>query len=140
MIVVRILRSRPKVEAKSAGPVFCRRCGTESDGFRDLCVGCGEVLEEIVETKWTGERPPNYLAYAILSTIFCCMPFGIVSIVYAAQVNSYWETGQFERAAELSRKAKIWCWVAFICGIVMNSFWFLFSMFSFAGPAIFFRF
>ena len=30
---------------------------------------------------------PNNLVWAILSTLFCCLPAGIVSIVYAAQVN-----------------------------------------------------
>jgi len=30
---------------------------------------------------------PNYLVQAILCTICCCLPFGIVAIVYAAQVN-----------------------------------------------------
>ena len=139
LIVVRILRSRPKV-VQEVRPVFCRRCGTQGDGFHDLCVECGEVLEELVESEWAGEKAPSYLVYAILTTIFCCLPFGIVAIVYAAQVNSYWETGKCEKAAELSRKAKTWCWVAFICGVVANSFWFLFSLLSMAGPAFFFGF
>ena len=30
---------------------------------------------------------PNNLVWAILTTLFCCLPAGIVSIVYAAQVN-----------------------------------------------------
>ena len=34
-----------------------------------------------------GAPPPNNLVWAILSTLFCCLPLGIVSIVYAAQVN-----------------------------------------------------
>src|SRR5207237_6484686 len=31
---------------------------------------------------------PSYLVQSILATLFCCMPFGIVAIVYAAQVSS----------------------------------------------------
>ncbi|NER07984.1 MAG: CD225/dispanin family protein [Okeania sp. SIO3C4] len=34
------------------------------------------------------ENVPSYLTQAILITVFCCLPFGIVAIVYAAQVNS----------------------------------------------------
>jgi len=139
-IILRILRSRPKVESQPAAPVFCRRCGTQSDGFHDLCVACGEVLEELVESEWTGERPPAYLAWAILATIFCCMPFGIVAIVYAAQVNSYWQTGNSEKAAELSRKAKTWCWVAFLCGLVLQSLNAIFMLISMAGPRFWFGF
>ena len=137
-IIVRILKSRPKAAPHPAGPVFCRRCGTPSDGFHDLCMECGEVLEEIVETKWAGERPPAYLAYAILTTIFCCVPFGIVALVYAAQVNSYWENGQFEKAEDLSHKAKTWCWVAAICGIVLSGLYTIFMLISMAGPRFMF--
>jgi hypothetical protein len=30
---------------------------------------------------------PNNLVWAILSTLFCCLPLGVVSIVYASQVD-----------------------------------------------------
>ena len=32
-------------------------------------------------------KPSNNLVWAILTTICCCLPFGIVSIVYAAKVR-----------------------------------------------------
>jgi interferon-induced transmembrane protein len=54
----------------------------------------------------TGGPPDNYLVWAILSTILCCWPLGIVSIVYAAQVNSKFAAGDVAGAAESSRKAK----------------------------------
>ena len=41
---------------------------------------------------------PNYLVQAILVTIFCCLPFGIVAIVFAAQVNSALAAGNYEAA------------------------------------------
>lgn len=44
---------------------------------------------------------PTYLAPAILTTIFCCLPFGIVSIVYAAQVNGKLAAGTSRRSALL---------------------------------------
>lgn len=47
------------------------------------------------------------------------MPFGIVSIVYAAQVNGRVAAGQRAAAMEMSRKAKTWAWVAFGTGIVL---------------------
>lgn len=56
--------------------------------------------------------PPNYLAWAIISTVLCCLPFGIVSIVYAAQVNSKWSTGDFAGAQTASKNAKLWAWVS----------------------------
>ena len=42
--------------------------------------------------------PDNNLVWAILSTLFCCLPLGIVSIVKAASVNSLWAQGQYDQA------------------------------------------
>jgi len=53
-----------------------------------------------------GPPPPNYLVWAILSTLFCCMPLGIVSIVYAAQVGSKWSAGDVAGAHHSSNQAK----------------------------------
>ena len=51
----------------------------------------------------------NYLVSSILVTLFCCLPFGIPAIVYAAQVNSKLQAGDVAGAQESSRKAKMWC-------------------------------
>ena len=33
-------------------------------------------------------KPDNWLVWAILSTILCCLPLGIVSIIYATKVDN----------------------------------------------------
>lgn len=63
--------------------------------------------------------PPNYLVFAILSTIFCSKIFGIVSIIFAAQVNSKWHAGDFEGAANASKNAKLWAWVSVAVAIAL---------------------
>ena len=66
--------------------------------------------------------PPNYLVWAILSTIFCFLPLGIVSIVFAAQVNSKWAVGDVagaQRASELAKKLTIWSVVVGVIGYVI---------------------
>lgn len=81
--------------------------------------------------------PPNYLVWAILTTILCCLPFGIVSIVYAAQVNSKWQMGDYEGAKLSSKNAKIWAWVAFAVGIAGILISFLLAIFGiFAGMGL----
>ncbi len=37
-----------------------------------------------------GPPPDNNLVWAILVTVFCCLPLGIVSIVKSSQVNTLW--------------------------------------------------
>jgi len=64
--------------------------------------------------------PPNHLVWAILTTLFCCLPLGIVSIVFAAQVNSKWQMGDFAGAHESSEKAKQFAiWAAVVGAAVL---------------------
>jgi hypothetical protein len=65
-----------------------------------------------------GPPPPNYLGWAIASTVLCCIPAGIVAIVYAAQVNGKWTSGDFQGAARASRLARNWFITSIIVGIV----------------------
>lgn len=66
-----------------------------------------------------GSPPPNYLVWAILSTVFCCLPLGVVSIVFAAQVNSKWTAGDVAGAQESSRKAKQFATWSAIAGVAV---------------------
>ncbi len=61
---------------------------------------------------------PNYLIPAILSTIFCCLPLGVVSIIFATQVNSKVQTGDIAGATEASRKAKMFMFIAVGLGVL----------------------
>lgn len=72
---------------------------------------------------------PNYLAPAILATLFCCLPFGIVSIVYAAQVNGQLAAGDGAGAMRSSNNAKTWMWVAVACGVFIWFLWLLYFLF-----------
>jgi len=65
-----------------------------------------------------GAAPPNYLVWAILSTIFCCLPLGVASIVFAAQVNSKWAAGDVAGAQESSRKAKLFALISTVVGAI----------------------
>ena len=62
------------------------------------------------------------LAFSIFVTVMCCMPFGIVGIVYAAQINSKQAVGDYLGAAESANKSKMWCWIGFGIGAVLNLF------------------
>ncbi|MCP3965527.1 MAG: CD225/dispanin family protein [Lentisphaerae bacterium] len=86
------------------------------------CVKCGEPVPDNAEscpqcTGNGGTPPPNHLVWAILVTIFCCLPFGIPAIIFAAQVNSKWEAGDFAGAQQSSKRAKFWSWLGFAVGL-----------------------
>ena len=66
------------------------------------------------------DRVPNYLLHAILATVCCCPPFGIVSIVHAAQVNGKVAIGDMKGARKLSHNARSWILVSLGVGL---AFW-----------------
>ena len=105
--------------------MFCGKCGAANDDNAFKCVACGNDLHGVAQPQQVynaqpTEPVPNYLVQAILVTICCCMPFGIAAIVFAAQVNSKLQVGDYAGAVESSRKAKMWCWLAFGIGLVIN--------------------
>lgn len=66
--------------------------------------------------------PPSYLAWAIISTLCCCMPFGIVAIIYASKVNSLWLRGDAYGAQKASQRAQLWTILAIVLGLIANFF------------------
>lgn len=96
--------------------MYCPQCGTKAEENARFCAKCGRALSDsseqprpALETREAGPYDPNYrsedlfyvpshLVWAILSTVCCCPPTGIVSIVYAAQVNGLVAAGDFARA------------------------------------------
>jgi hypothetical protein len=62
-------------------------------------------------------RPKNWLVESILVTIFCCLPFGIVGIVNAANVNSRFDAGDVAGADRASKEAGKWTKIGFFIGI-----------------------
>ncbi|MFV0425919.1 MAG: CD225/dispanin family protein [Beutenbergiaceae bacterium] len=63
--------------------------------------------------------PPNNLVFAILSTIFCCLPLGVASIVFAAQVNTKFAQGDYAGAQASADKAKKFALWGAIIGAVL---------------------
>ena len=70
------------------------------------------------ETPNQPAKPSNYLALAIICTVCCCLPAGIVSIVYAARVNEAYARGDYEMALSHSKNARTWGLVGLIAGAV----------------------
>lgn len=69
---------------------------------------------------------PNHLVWAILATVFCCLPFGIVSIVYASQVDGLRMSGNRLGAMDASEKARNWALAATFSPLVGLLLWVLF--------------
>ncbi|GAA2880239.1 hypothetical protein GCM10020220_082770 [Nonomuraea rubra] len=65
-----------------------------------------------------GNPPDNQLVPAILTTLFCCLPLGIVAIVKSSQVNQKWQVGDFAGAQQAADEAKTWWKRSLIIGAI----------------------
>ena len=112
--------------------MHCSTCGARNEDDARFCVNCGQKLEE-QEAMYGGgpaytpygvpggypQHIPNYLVQAILVTIFCCLPLGIVAIIFAAQVNGKVTAGDIAGAQSSSRTARTLVIVPVVVGAVV---------------------
>jgi hypothetical protein len=81
-----------------------------------------------------GAPPDNNLVWAILSTVLCCLPLGVVAIVKSTQVSGLWAQGRFDdaqRAADDAKKFAMW---GAIAGVVVAVIWVIIAVSgAFAG-------
>lgn len=111
--------------------MYCRNCGAEiPDGSR-FCTNCGQSQTPDGNIYVTPERnrPSNYMILSILVTIFCCLPFGIIGIIFASRVDSAWNSGHYEDAVDFSRKARNWSlWGIALCLLVYIAYFTLIAI------------
>ncbi|MCF7223303.1 CD225/dispanin family protein [Marilutibacter chinensis] len=74
-----------------------------------------------------GEYVPNNLVWAILTTLFCCLPLGIVSIVYAARVDGLRAAGNIPAARAAAASARNWAIASAVAGPVLIMLWMMFA-------------
>lgn len=107
----------------------CPQCGFSNADQATFCTQCGRSLQAVtaapplqatgVVVPATGTVVSNYLVFAILTTVFCCLPTGIPAIIYASQVNTKLQLGDIAGAQAASKNAKMWCWISFGLGLSM---------------------
>ena len=123
--------------------MHCQACGHENSDDARFCDNCGRETQapaggqRAQRYRYSRQRAqqysrqtgggyassemreplpyvPNHLVLAILVTIFGCLPFGIVAIVYAAQVNRRLDAGDYEGAKRASEWARAWAIISVI--------------------------
>lgn len=62
--------------------------------------------------------PKTYLAEAIIVTLMCCMPLGIVAIIHASGVTGAYYRGNYAEAYRKSQQAGRLVKLGFVLGVV----------------------
>lgn len=74
------------------------------------------------------DKPSSYMWLGICTTLLCCLPLGIVSIVYASKVDTNWATGNYDEAIKNSQNAKNWGLASVIIGFLVCIFCFMIGL------------
>lgn len=86
---------------------FCSNCGCRNEGIPSVQQDSSSVC------------PKTYLLESILVTLFCCLPFGIIGIINAANVSSNFAAGRYQEAEMASVNAKKYLKIGVIISGVM---------------------
>ena len=81
-------------------------------------------------------QPDNYLVWAILVTVLCCLPLGVASIIYSVKVGSLYAQGDYNGAVDASQKAKKFAMIGGIGGLIFIVIYVIFMVIAGAGAAM----
>ena len=66
--------------------------------------------------------PPTNLVWAIIATILCCLPLGVVAIIYSTKVSQKYSEGDYAAAEHYSEVSAWWCIGTIVGGIILSPF------------------
>lgn len=124
---------------------FCSKCGGSLSGDSKYCPTCGNPVAEDIRGGGSYSqpsygyqspqpiKPDNNLVWAILATIFCCLPTGIYAIVLANKVDNLYFMGQYAEAQEAANGAKKWSIISAVAAVVVWALYILFYVVVFAA-------
>lgn len=120
-------------ETQSAGSDlrYCLYCGKANPVDVAFCSSCGKPLAQHAQPQSAPQQrslqdcPPNYLVWAILTTVLCCLPCGVVSIVYSNKVEKLWQSGKYDEAIDASNKARTWAIISAAASAVVAFVYFV---------------
>lgn len=69
-----------------------------------------------------------YMILAIFTILMCCMPLGIVAIIYASRINGLLRNGDYAGARESAKKVKLFSIIGIIGGLISMTFLLIFNL------------
>ncbi|XP_033124523.1 proline rich transmembrane protein 1B-like [Anneissia japonica] len=75
-------------------------------------------MQPVTNVTVVRTKTNNFLGMAIFVTLCCCLPFGIVGIVYSVDSSSRFDRGDDAGTLSAASSAKNWSIAGLVCGIV----------------------
>ena len=121
--------------------MYCAVCGTNNDDSALHCIQCGARLGAaqppppvaVVPVPAAAGTPvaaaiPNYMVQAILMTVCCCLPRGIVCIIKASKVDKLLALQDYAGARLASDENKKLLWIGLGLGAAAALVYFIFAI------------
>jgi hypothetical protein len=68
---------------------------------------------------YPAQQPDSNLVWGILCALLCCLPLGVVSIIYSSKVSGLWTQGRYAEAQAAADSAKKWAIWGAVAGVVV---------------------
>jgi hypothetical protein len=65
-------------------------------------------------------KPGSNMILAVLTTVCCCLPLGIVGIVYASKVDGLYFAGDYAGALAAAKSARTWSVIGIVASLVIS--------------------
>lgn len=108
------------------GHSFCSACGAKTKAEQILCIECGASPN--AGFAGASQTVNNQMVKAILVTVLCCLPFGIVAIIKSSEVNGKLAVGDIVGAQMSASSSSDWSNMAIIFGLIFGIFYFFILM------------
>lgn len=97
--------------------MHCPNCEKDNIPGVARCAHCGARLPTIAPPvvdapARASHEVRSHLTWAILTSLLCSFPIGIVAVVHAYRVSPSLQAGDVARARQDSRKALRWAWLS----------------------------
>lgn len=106
--------------------MICKSCSAQIPDNAAVCPYCQTNYAPQAPQAPQGQcgfsnaAPSNFLPLAIFTTVCCCVPLGIVSIIKANKANELASKGDFAGAAAAASEAKMWAIIGIIGGFIVG--------------------
>lgn len=111
--------SAPAAEAEATDPAASWGAAAPGSGDSSWSTPAQAGGQQWGAAAAQGPKPDTWLWQSIVVTLLCCLPAGVVGIIFAAQANSAVGAGNYDEAREKAKTARLATLIGLGLGVVV---------------------